>query len=102
MNLLFDEIDKGSMKSMVKAFPYMLGAVEPDMKVIQSLRTLDGKSIAGICMVGMGGSAIAGTLCRDLLSRTSHIPLVCIQDYDIPHFIDKNWLVIATSYSGNT
>jgi glucose/mannose-6-phosphate isomerase len=53
-------------------------------------------------MVGMGGSSIAGEMCRGLLSVDARIPIISVRDYNIPSFVNEKWVVIAVSYSGNT
>lgn len=58
-----------------------------------------------ILILGMGGSAIGGDLLRNYLSQlegAKHIQIIVNRDYSIPEFIDNSWLVIASSYSGNT
>jgi glucose/mannose-6-phosphate isomerase len=52
-----------------------------------------------IVISGMGGSGIVGKIIQDLYSEK---PIVVINDYSIPEFVDKDTLFIAVSYSGNT
>ncbi len=52
-----------------------------------------------VVISGMGGSGIVGKIVQDLYSNK---PVVVINDYSIPKFVDKNTLFIAVSYSGNT
>lgn len=54
-----------------------------------------------VLLCGMGGSGIGGALVQDL-ARLSGIPIISWSDYDLPGFVDKETLVIITSYSGNT
>ena len=51
-----------------------------------------------VVICGMGGSAMAGEIAR----RFSHVPLFVNRGYHLPSFVDRNTLVIAVSYSGNT
>jgi glucose/mannose-6-phosphate isomerase len=63
------------------------------------------KQIDEIVITGMGGSAIGGDLIRSFLNSTeSEMPLriTVSRGYDIPKFVNKNTLVIVSSYSGNT
>lgn len=53
-----------------------------------------------IIFSGMGGSALAAQLA--LTWPGFSIPFVISRDYNIPDFISKNTLFIASSYSGNT
>lgn len=59
-------------------------------------------SVNKIVILGMGGSAIGGDFLHALAALESG-PLVFVhRDYDLPPFVDKDTLVIASSYSGNT
>jgi glucose/mannose-6-phosphate isomerase len=58
--------------------------------------------IKNILICGLGGSGIGGSILSDVLSSEITIPISCSKDYSIPNFVNKNTLVIASSYSGNT
>jgi glucose/mannose-6-phosphate isomerase len=53
-------------------------------------------------VLGMGGSAIGGSLLRNFASRLPKPIIFVNRDYELPAFIDDKTLVIASSYSGNT
>lgn len=55
-----------------------------------------------VCMVGMGGSGIAGHILAALTVDGLDIPLVVHQGYGLPAFVGPSTLVIALSCSGNT
>lgn len=55
----------------------------------------------GVCICGMGGSALPGTLLLSWIKKTK-IPVILHRDYGLPANITKNWLVLVVSYSGNT
>lgn len=55
-----------------------------------------------IVITGMGGSAIAGDLLHDLLCGDLPIAITVNRGYDLPAFVGKETLLIASSYSGNT
>jgi glucose/mannose-6-phosphate isomerase len=55
-----------------------------------------------IVVVGMGGSAIGGELLQDWLRDTLPIPIEVCRDYILPAYVNKDTLVFANSYSGNT
>jgi glucose/mannose-6-phosphate isomerase len=46
----------------------------------------------------MGGSAMAG----DIAQRFATIPIVVNRSYSLPNFVNRNTLLVAISYSGNT
>ncbi len=64
--------------------------------------TPSNKSFKNVLICGLGGSGIGGKIISLLVSNDVNIPIVTTNDYSIPHFVDKNTLVIANSYSGNT
>jgi glucose/mannose-6-phosphate isomerase len=55
-----------------------------------------------IVIAGMGGSAIGGDLAVAVATPKSPIPIVVRRGYDLPAYVDRQTLVIASSYSGNT
>lgn len=58
--------------------------------------------IQNVLICGLGGSGIGGTILNDLVSDKVNVPVCASKDYSVPHFVGKNTLVIASSYSGNT
>ena len=60
------------------------------------------KRFKNIIFLGMGGSAIGGDLISGYLSDEISVPILVIRGYDLPQYIDKNSLIFAVSYSGNT
>jgi glucose/mannose-6-phosphate isomerase len=51
-----------------------------------------------VLVCGMGGSAMAG----DLALRFANIPILVNRSYNLPSFVNRNTLLVAISYSGNT
>jgi glucose/mannose-6-phosphate isomerase len=62
----------------------------------------DNYEIKNIVISGLGGSAIAGDLIRNFLKDDLKIPVIVNRNYYLPYFVDKNTLVVCSSYSGNT
>jgi len=60
------------------------------------------KPIKNILYIGMGGSAIAGNLMRDVLFDSLQVPLKVVQSYFIPGFCKSSTLVVLSSYSGES
>lgn len=67
-----------------------------------SLETINCKKTIGILICGLGGSAISGDLLEYFLSDELKIPIIVNRGYDIPSFVNNNWLIIISSYSGDT
>ena len=57
---------------------------------------------AGVCLCGMGGSAIGGDLARSYWDYESPVAFIVVRNDHLPKHINRFWLVIASSYSGNT
>jgi glucose/mannose-6-phosphate isomerase len=55
-----------------------------------------------VLIAGMGGSAIGGDLATAVAADKSPLPILVHRDYDLPAHVDRETLVIASSYSGNT
>jgi glucose/mannose-6-phosphate isomerase len=60
------------------------------------------QDIQNIVIAGLGGSGIGGSIVKDLVFASCPIPITSCKDYNLPHFVNKNTLVICNSYSGNT
>jgi glucose/mannose-6-phosphate isomerase len=65
-------------------------------KKYESLEELDHNKIL---ISGMGGSGIFGDYAKHILNDRE---IVVCKDYFLPKFIDKDWLTIFISYSGDT
>lgn len=97
------KIDSGNMYDIIRNFPKQvqdaikLGKEAPGFKnKIQSDKYL---------VLGMGGSAIGGSLIKSYLSAlkgAEHIAIDVNRSYNLPGDIDSSYNVIASSYSGNT
>lgn len=61
------------------------------------------KKFKGLIICAMGGSALPGEVLKIWLeARRIKLPLFFQRNYGLPYFVDKNYLVISLSYSGNT
>lgn len=59
-------------------------------------------TINSVLICGLGGSGIGGTIISQLIKQEIKVPVVINKDYFIPEFVNKNTLVVCSSYSGNT
>lgn len=53
-------------------------------------------------LTGLGGSAAGGDFVRALFEAHGEIPFFVNRDYHLPHYVGRDSLVFAVSYSGNT
>jgi len=93
---------KDDMDAMIEQFPSLLRDDVVPRYILDTARALCDDGIMGICLGGMGGSSIAGEICRALLLDISPIPILSVRDYFLPNSVTDNWVCIVTSYSGNT
>jgi glucose/mannose-6-phosphate isomerase len=56
----------------------------------------------GAMVCGMGGSAIGGDLAAAALGDRCTLPLLTVRGYELPPWITPDWIVVCSSYSGNT
>jgi len=57
---------------------------------------------SGILCLGVGGSGAGGMLLSDISNQEGGLPFVSWKDYGLPSWWGPDWLILATSYSGNT
>ena len=67
-----------------------------------NLKELKGKTFSSIIVSGLGGSAISGDLLQNFLGNELKVPYSVNRNYSLPAFVNKDTLLIASSYSGNT
>ena len=60
------------------------------------------KDWSGVLCLGMGGSGAGGMFLSTLADYSGGIPFVVWRDYNLPSWWGPDWLILATSYSGNT
>ena len=57
---------------------------------------------SGVVCLGMGGSGAGGMFLSALADDSGGLPFVVWNNYGLPSWWGPDWLVLATSYSGNT
>ena len=57
---------------------------------------------SGVVCLGMGGSDAGGMFLSALADDSGGLPFVLWNNYGLPSWWGPDWLVLATSYSGNT
>ena len=98
---LIRKLDKDNMLGLLIAFPKQLKHAMTIGK-IASIAKRYKTEYKNIVFLGLGGSAIGADLIRSYLVDECPLPIHVVRDYSIPKFIDKDTLVFAVSYSGNT
>lgn len=88
------------MDQLIAAFPtQLLEALEIGKNA--SL-TPHSHPIEQVLVTGLGGSGMGANIVIDLYSSQLAVPMLVNKGYQLPAFVGKNTLVIASSYSGNT
>jgi len=110
MNILDDlgtieKIDRRNMREVLRSTPdmyidFLKKLKEEDMTSV--INKLPSKKPTKTIILGMGGSALGGEILKDWLADASEIPIELCRDYHLANYADKDTLVIALSYSGNT
>src|ERR1700761_5552922 len=63
---------------------------------------LEPSPAAGLFVCGMGGSAIGGDLAAAALGDRLTAPMVTVRGYALPSWATPEWMVLCSSYSGET
>jgi len=88
------------MKKLIEEFP---DQIREAVQIAQDAQLKNHpKEVRNVVICGMGGSGIGGMIVTQWIGEEIAVPVILVQDYKIPSFVDKHSLVIGSSYSGNT
>ncbi len=88
------------MDKLIAAFPNNM--IEALSIASSAHISKNGREIRNVVITGMGGSGIGGKIVALWLQDELSIPVILINDYTLPEFVNHDSLVIGSSYSGNT
>lgn len=96
----FSKIDQENLIKNIQEFPLQCAKAWEEIRevVLPSYYVKANK----IVILGMGGSAIGGDLIKEFIEKKCSVPVIIVRDYDLPANVNRDSLVIAVSYSGNT
>jgi len=105
-----EKIDKsGMLKICMKMPEHCRDAVQrakrtkiPEKVKVSEKIAIQYKRPQHIIVAGMGGSAIGGEILKDWLKDRFPISIDVCRDYVLPAYANRDTLVFAVSYSGNT
>ncbi len=97
-----DEIGKLDKSNLINSIYNLSDQILQAWNEVNDLDVKFSEDIKNIVVAGMGGSALGGRIVGALLKDKLRIPLYIVTDYKLPGYVDKNTLVILSSYSGNT
>jgi len=98
--LIYRKLDSSGMLDHLHQFPGQCQLAWE--RVLQFALPPEYSSVDKVVILGMGGSAIGGDMVRRLALEESRAAVWVHRDCGLPPFVDRNTLVIASSYSGNT
>ncbi|MEE2747920.1 MAG: SIS domain-containing protein [Candidatus Thermoplasmatota archaeon] len=98
---LAKSLDASDMLGHIRNFPADLASAW-EQSESWPLSNIENQQFSGVLCLGMGGSASGGDFLSCLSDADGCLPFVSHRGYDLPAWMSEKWLVIATSYSGNT
>lgn len=87
------------MLSLIEQFPSL---VVRGYSLTKPKLLFDSSKIKNIVYAGMGGSALAGDVIKELLYSVSSLPMEVVRGYSLPGYVSRETFVIISSFSGNT
>lgn len=99
----FLEIKKLDSKNMLGSLELLPEQVAEVMTGAEKIKVPAAyKKIKNVAVVGMGGSALGTHLIKAVYADELRVGVEIVNDYRLPAFVDKDTLVILSSYSGTT
>jgi len=96
-----ETLDPGKLHEILATFPEQLEAACVIAGELKTLAT-QYKPIMNVVIAGMGGSAIGAEVVLNATRDICSVPMVISRSYAMPHYVNKDSLVVISSYSGNT
>lgn len=94
------KIDKGNILGSIKALPKQVEQTWSDFGKIDIPNACF--LAKNVVVAGMGGSALGARVIDSLFVESDKVPIEIFNQYHLPKYVNKNTLVILSSYSGNT
>ena len=95
-----EKLDTGKMLASIRMLPDQMEQAWEEIKNLDAPKACSLAKNVVIC--GMGGSALGGRIVDSLLVDRVRVPIEVFNQYDVPSYVNKESLVITSSYSGNT
>lgn len=89
-----------AMQKLIEGFALQIRKAVEIGKNIRT--TAHSEEIQNVFVAGLGGSGIGGNLVESIVLPVMKVPLIVSKNYEIPKFVGKNTLFIASSFSGST
>ncbi|BCX14872.1 MAG: phosphate starvation-inducible protein PsiE [Patescibacteria group bacterium] len=96
----FLDFDKNKVYDSICSFAGQVKQAYEEIKNIKVPKSyLNAKNIV---IAGMGGSALGGRVVDSLIPQRVRVPVEVFTEFYIPNYVNKDSLVIISSYSGST
>lgn len=95
-----ERIDAGNVRSSISALPDQIESAWREASLLRL--PVSYTRAKNIVVTGMGGSALPAHLVQSVYGGALRVPFCFINGYDLPGSVDKNTVVIVSSYSGTT
>jgi glucose/mannose-6-phosphate isomerase len=93
-------LDPNGMIRSVESLPKQLASSRDAVMALPPKLALAG--VKNVVVTGVGASAIAGDILRSITWKSSPRPISVNRFYELPGYVNKDTLVVCSSYSGNT
>lgn len=94
------QIDKENVLGSVESLPLQCTHAWQQANAITIPK--DYSKVQNIVMCGMGGSGLGARVIESVYARALKVPLLRVNGYNLPGFVNQNSLIICSSYSGTT
>jgi len=94
------KLDEGDVLASVQKLGDQFWQAWNEMKQVDIPE--DYSKAKNVVVAGMGGSALGGSIVDSFAHGRIRVPVEIFNEYHLPNYVNKNTLVIASSYSGNT
>lgn len=102
-NFMSNQIDSQSLDSVALSIHILAKQISDMLEQGKSFKLPKNyQKINKIVLSGMGGSNLAGRIFNSVFEADLKAPIIINADYEIPNWVSKDTLFIASSYSGNT
>ena len=100
--MIKNKIQKYDLSNMYEYLQDFPKQIDDSINIINLMNIKKNVKYSSILFCGMGGSSIGGKFVISLIQNELNIPVFNNNDYSIPKWVNKNTLIVITSYSGNT
>ncbi|HLD31702.1 MAG TPA: SIS domain-containing protein [Patescibacteria group bacterium] len=98
---LVEKLDQQNMRGSIRQLDKQISQVWAERQKI-NLTTIKKRGVKQVVVAGMGGSTLGMHVLKSVFAQMLSVPVEVVNDYTLPAYVDKQTLVLASSYSGST